>query len=165
MFEKLNLTDAEKESETVFSVMLERQHDEPSEKNLDSLFATMKDAYVYVPMHFSFAPSEIEKLKTSRDLSKIDMNKVKYSPMFLQNNQTGEKVLAIYSRYAEFASDETISKLPFMRMKVEQIVKISDKMPDAFDFVFDFHTHPVKLTIDELLTGLGIEEEESAVEE
>ena len=161
MYGELNLTDAEKESETVFSLMLERQHNEPCEKNMESLFSAMKDASVYVPMHFAFPPSELEKLRVTRDPSKIDMSKVKSSPMFMQNSQTGEKVLPCYSKHEEFSEEERKNSIPFMRMKVEGLARIADKLPDAFDFIFDFHTHPVRLTLDELMEGLGIVDEET----
>ena len=43
-----------------------------------------------------------------------------------------------------------------MRMAMENVLRIADKLPDAFDFVFDFHTHPVRMTLDELMEGLGL---------
>ena len=41
---QLKLSDEEKERETVFGLMIERQHSEPSDKNKESLFLAMKDA-------------------------------------------------------------------------------------------------------------------------
>ena len=160
----LKLSDEEKERETVFNIMLERQHSEPSEKNMESLFMAMKETQVYIPMHFEFPASEIEKLKTTNDPSQIDITKVKYSPLFLQNSKTGEKILPIYSKIEELSQQERNVKIPFVRMKPENLAKIADKLPDAFDFVLDFHSHPVRMTLDELMEGLGLEEsfEESA---
>ncbi|MBR0132408.1 MAG: SseB family protein [Lachnospiraceae bacterium] len=163
----LQLSDAEKERETVFNIMLERQHSEPSEKNKESLVSALKETQVYIPMHFEFAPSEIEKLKASKDPSQLDLSKVKFSPLFLQNSKTGEKILPCYSKVEEFSDQEKKNKVPFMRMAMENVLRIADKLPDAFDFVFDFHTHPVRMTLDELMEGLGLSDnsEEEGSEE
>ena len=164
---QLKLSDEEKERETVFGLMIERQHSEPSDKNKESLFLAMKDAFVYVPMHFAFTAEEMQKLMKTRDVAQVDMNNVKYSPIYYVNQSTGEKILPCFSRLEEFSEEDRKKKIPFGRMKLENLVKIADTIPEAFDFAFDFHTHLVRMTLDELMEGLGLSDnsEEEGSEE
>jgi hypothetical protein len=43
-----------------------------------------------------------------------------------------------------------------IRIPAVQAAKICDKHPEAFDIGLDFTTHLVKLTLDEIMEGFGL---------
>lgn len=143
------------EKETMLSCMVERQNSAPSEKNIASMFNALKDAYVYMPAKLIVSKEEQQRiLKAVKNKQKVPQpSELKVAPQLLINSN-GEKVMPWFSREVEFQG-KVEGGINFLRLKVEKIVEMADNMPDAFDIVIDPYTHPVQVTLDEMIEGIG----------
>lgn len=152
---RINLPEGEIEKETMLSCMIERQHSTPSEKNLESMFNALKDAFVYVPAKLLISKEEQKKIadaiKSGRPVPQNPNMRV--APQLLVNKD-GDKIMPWFSRELEITSKKT-EGLTFMRIQVKKAVELADNMPDAFDIMLDLYTHPVKLTLDEMIAGIN----------
>lgn len=158
----ITLSEREIEKETMLSCMIERQHSTPSEKNLRTMFNVLKDCSVYVPVKLIVSKEEekkiIDAIKNNKPVPQTPNMKV--APQLLAN-QKGEKIMPWFSREFEIKSKQT-EGISFMRINVSKAVEMADNMPDAFDIVFDLYSHPVKLTLDEVIEGLNAPAPEGA---
>ncbi|MDD6102483.1 MAG: SseB family protein [Clostridiales bacterium] len=156
---RFELSEQERDRETMLSFMVERQHDNPNQQNYNVLINALKDAHVYVPVNFNFTEAENRRIasdiKAGRPVR--PSNNMSFSPQLLIHRETGEKVMPWFTREFEFASSAAASEQSFVRIPVAQIVQICDNMPDAFDILIDAYTHPYKISLDSLLEGLNSE--------
>lgn len=167
------LSEADIEKETILSLAVERQATTPCKKNLESLFLALKDAFVYVPVRIILSAEHQEKIKqaiqnkqTQIQMQKKDLN---FAPMLFQNNTTQEKIMVWYTKQSEYNIQGQAQSPPMMRFPVKVILNMAESIPEAFDIVFDLKTHPVRLTIDQILAGLegeiiGFDDEDDAQE-
>ncbi len=152
------ITKEDEEKETVLSVLAERQHSEPSDKNKESFFSALKGSQVYVPVNFVLRPEfNAEFQKAQKEKKEFDMKgKMAFTPVLFTNSQTKEKAMPVFTRMQE--ADETTPdgrKIAYMRVKIEDLLNMADNMPQAFDFIIDVKTHLLHFTLDEMLEGVG----------
>lgn len=155
MATKINLPETEVEKETTLSCMIERQHLTPSEKNLESMFNALKDCSVYIPAKLLISKEEQKKIREAIIKKKpVPQNpNMRVTPQLMVNKQGG-KIMPWFSREVEFEAEKTPG-ITFMRIHISKAVELCDNMPDAFDIVLDLFTHPVKVTLDEMIAGLN----------
>lgn len=155
MAETTNLQNERDEMEAMLSCMIERQNSSPSEKNLQSMLNALKECGVYIPVKFVMTKEQQKKFaeaqKTGRPMLAADDMRV--SPQLLISKD-GEKIMPWFSRQSEIIPRQG-DGVTFIKIPAEKAAELADNMPDAFDIVFDLYTHPVKLTIDELLDGIS----------
>ncbi len=158
MATRVTLPEQEIEKETMLNCMIERQHSAPSEKNLESMFSALKDGFVYIPCRLLISDEERMKINQAILAGKpVPPNpNMRISPQLLCNPE-GKKIMPWFSRDAEIKSEKT-EGLTFMRIPAVKAASIADNMPDAFDIILDIYTHPVQVTLDEMLEGLGMAE-------
>lgn len=151
----VTMSEKENEKETLLSCMIERQHSTPSEKNLKSMFNALLDSSIYVPVKFIMSKEEEKKIadaiKNNQPLPTPQNMRV--APQLLANKD-GEKIMPWFSRKFEIKSTQT-EGISFIRLEVNKAIEMADNMPDAFDIVFDLYSHPVKLTLDEIIEGIS----------
>lgn len=159
---KIQLPEGEIEKETMLSCMIERQQSTPSEKNLASMFNALKDAFVYIPVKLLISKEEQKKIAEAiQSGKKVPQNpNMRVSPQLLVNKD-GDKIMPWFSREAEIKSRKN-DGVTFMRIQVKKAVELADNMPDAFEIVLDLYTHPVKVTLDEMIAGINGETPEGA---
>lgn len=164
----MQLTPEMVEKETVLSCMIERMHNEPSAKNMESLLGALKGSFVYVPVKIMIDPSQsaaVQKAAREGNIAALG-GKVRFAPLLMVNNTTKEKILPVFSREEEYHDEKSAEKIPtYLRIPIENIIELADNMPEAFDFGFDIRTHAVRMTLDQLEIGLGMAEAPSDEEE
>ncbi|MGN0164906.1 MAG: SseB family protein [Lachnospiraceae bacterium] len=155
MAENKKLPEAEIEKETMLSCMIERQKTTPSDKNMESMFNALKESSVYIPTKIVLSKEDqmkvAEAVKNKRPMPKFQ--NMRLAPQLLANNN-GDKIMPWFSREAEYSSQKH-DGITFLRLPAVKAAEMADNMPDAFDIVLDLYTHPVKLTLDEMLAGLN----------
>lgn len=154
---KFALSEKELDREAMLAFMIERQHNNPSEKNYAAFVNILKSASVYVPVTFNFTEEEkkriAEDIKAGRDVKPAkDMS---FAPQLLVHRETGEKVMPWFTREFEINQSKAAQNMSFVRIPVVQMLDICDNMPDAFDILIDPYTHPYKMSLDTLIEAVN----------
>lgn len=157
----IKLTDEEREAESVLCALIDRAHQEPNEKNLESLFNALKKAFVYIPAAMMIDEDEKQRmimcLKNKQQFTP-DPKKTRLAFALKTNKKTGQVILPVFSRLEEMQIDkEEESKQAFARMPFVQAMKMADTIEQAFDVAFDYKTHPIIIPLDNVYEGIGLE--------
>jgi hypothetical protein len=154
---KIQIPEADIEKENTLVCLIERQFNTPNETNKASVINALKDSFVYIPVKPIFSPETQEKIKEQlKNKQPIQIPKdTKFAPAILKNEK-GDKIMPWFSREEELGDNIEKNKLSLIRIPAVQAAKICDKHPEAFDIGLDFTTHLVKLTLDEIMEGFGL---------
>lgn len=158
MEKKINnvkLTDEQKALEEVLSCIIERQNSSPSPKNKETLFNALKSADVYLPAKIILDDEAKAMLAKGVKLDNQALSAhTRCIPELIQNRNTGAKAMCVYSREIEMGDRVDTPDYSFVRLPFVNFLKMADNLPDAFDIILDFKTHPVIFSLDELLYGV-----------
>ncbi len=151
----LNLPEEEKQKEFTLSCLIDRQSSSPSETNLSSVFNALKEAFIYMPARLVVSEKEKKRIEDNikNGMPANPGGEVKIIPQLLINKQ-GLKVMPWFSRDEEIKNVDN-GKGGIIRMPAVKALEIAENMTEAFDIVLDLFTHPVRLSIDDIIEGFA----------
>lgn len=158
MEQKVNnvvLTEEQKALEEVLSCVIERQNSNPSPKNRETLFNALKTSDVYLPAKIVL-DDEIKAMlaKGVKPTNELLAQHSKCIPELIQNKNTGEKAMCVFSREVEMGDRVNDPNYSFVRLPFVNFLRMADNLPEAFYIILDLKTHPVMFTLDQLLYGV-----------